>query len=154
MRPSPRNLCSSDPGPDRYRQERRGAGSRGVRADAMVGNDVKVVDEVAESRTDSLLSAVEAARRDASLRLEPRRRALLGQFLTPAPVATFMAGMFECRKAVVHVLDPGAGSGALSAAFAAAMCRRRPCPDAIVLTAYEIDPLLGGYLRKIGEPVE
>ena len=148
MRPSPRNLCSSDPGPDRYRQERRGAGSRGVRADAMVGNDVKVVDEVAESRTDSLLSAVEAARRDASLRLEPRRRALLGQFLTPAPVATFMAGMFECRKAVVHVLDPGAGSGALSAAFAAAMCRRRPCPDAIVLTAYEIDPLLVGYLRK------
>ena len=114
----------------------------------MVGNDVKVVDEVAESRTDSLLSAVEAARRDASLRLEPRRRALLGQFLTPAPVATFMAGMIECRKAVVHVLDPGAGSGALSAAFVAAMCRRRPRPDAIALTAYEIDPLLVGYLRE------
>jgi adenine-specific DNA-methyltransferase len=58
-----------------------------------------------------------------------------------------MAGMFEARKSVLRVLDPGAGIGSLSAAFVAAMCRRPRRPEVIVLTAYEIDPKLIGYLR-------
>jgi adenine-specific DNA-methyltransferase len=72
----------------------------------------------------------------------------MGQFLTPASIATFMAEMFECKKPVVRILDPGAGSGALSAAFVLAMCRRPHPPNAIALTAYEIDPVLIGYLRE------
>ncbi len=96
---------------------------------------------------DSLLASVESTCRDAARRLDPRRRVLLGQFLTPAPVATFMAGMMECRKPVLRVLDPGAGVGSLSAAFVAAMCRRPRRPDAIVLAAYEIDPALVGHLQ-------
>jgi len=109
---------------------------------------MKVLQETTRSDTDFLLSSIEAARRDASLRLDPRRRALMGQFLTPASVATFMAEMFECKKPVVRILDPGAGPGALSAAFVLAMSRRPHPPSAISLTAYEIDPLLVGYLRK------
>ena len=66
----------------------------------------------------------------------------MGQFLTPASVATFMAEMFESKKEVVRVLDPGAGLGSLSAAFVRAMCRKRKRPSAIALTAYEIDPSL------------
>lgn len=99
------------------------------------------------SRADSLLAAVEATRRDAVQRLDPRRRVLMGQFLTPASVAAFMAGMFEGKKPVLHVLDPGAGIGSLSAAFVAAICRRPRRPEAIALTAYEIDPMLLGHLQ-------
>lgn len=109
---------------------------------------MKVLQETTRSDTVFLLSSIEAARRDASLRLDPQRRALMGQFLTPASVATFMAEMFECKKPIVRILDPGAGPGALSAAFVLAMSLRPHPPSAISLTAYEIDPLLVGYLRK------
>ncbi|MBI3393276.1 MAG: Eco57I restriction-modification methylase domain-containing protein [Nitrospirae bacterium] len=99
------------------------------------------------SGADSLLAAVDAIRRDAAQRLDPRRRVLMGQYLTPASVAAFMAGMIQCRKRVIRVLDPGAGVGSLSAALVAAMCRGPRRPDAIALTAYEIDPTLIGHLR-------
>jgi adenine-specific DNA-methyltransferase len=112
---------------------------------ATVGS--KALQNIGTGRADSLVSSVEALRREASLRLEPRRRALMGQFLTPACVASFMAQMIECKKPVIRVLDPGAGVGSLSAALVAAMCRKSIRPDAIALTAYEIDPLLIGYLR-------
>jgi len=109
---------------------------------------MKALQEVTNSSAAPLLLSVEAARKEASLRLDPRRRAQMGQFLTPGSIATFMAGMFECKKSVVRIIDPGAGVGSLSAAFVLAMCRRRQRPNAIALTAYEIDPLLVGYLRK------
>jgi len=108
---------------------------------------MKVLEEITKSGPDSLLSSVEAARADASLRLDPRRRVLMGQFLTSASVATFMARMIECQKPIVRFLDPGAGMGSLSAAFVAEMCRRPLRPDVIALTAYEIDPMLIGYLQ-------
>lgn len=72
----------------------------------------------------------------------------MGQFFTPGAVAMFMAGMFDCRKPVISVLDPGAGIGSLSAAFILAMCQRRRHPAAITLTVYEIDPFLVGYLQE------
>src|SRR3990172_1643007 len=107
----------------------------------MADTQMKALQEITRSDADSLLSSIEAARRDASLRMDPQRRALMGQFLTPASVATFMAEVFECTKPAVRILDPGAGPGALSAAFVLAMCRRPHRPNVIALTAYEIDPL-------------
>jgi adenine-specific DNA-methyltransferase len=71
----------------------------------------------------------------------------MGQFLTPATVAAFMAGMLEGRKPILRVLDPGAGVGSLSAAFVVEMCRRSRRPHAITLTTYEIDPAFIGHLR-------
>jgi adenine-specific DNA-methyltransferase len=59
----------------------------------------------------------------------------------------FMASMIECQKPVLRVLDPGAGVGSLSAALVAAMCRRPRKPNAIFLTAYEVDPALLAQLR-------
>lgn len=97
--------------------------------------------------TDALLEAVEEMRRGVSKHLERSRRALMGQFLTPVPVALFMARMFEAREPVLRVLDPGAGIGSLSAAFVAAMCRRARRPQAIALTAYEVDSKLIGHLE-------
>ncbi|MFH0982424.1 MAG: Eco57I restriction-modification methylase domain-containing protein [Planctomycetota bacterium] len=59
-----------------------------------------------------------------------------------------MADMFDCKKPLVRILDPGAGTGSLSAALVLAMCHRLQRPTAIALTAYEIDPLLVRYLRE------
>jgi adenine-specific DNA-methyltransferase len=115
----------------------------------MIGSpDLKKALLPSEKGPNSLLSAVDEARRDASRRLDPDRRSLLGQFLTPAPVAAFMAGMFDCRGRALRVLDPGAGVGSLSAAFVAEQCRRSQRPDKIILTAYELDPFFLDYLRE------
>ena len=99
------------------------------------------------SNLNPLLAAVDSTRRDAARGLDARRRALMGQFFTPASVAAFMAELIESRNPVLRVLDPGAGVGSLSAAFVAAMCRRRRRPDSIALTAYEVDPMLIGHLQ-------
>lgn len=99
------------------------------------------------SGADSLLATVDARRRLAVRQLDPRRRVVMGQFLTPAPVAEFMAGMVEASKPILHVLDPGAGVGSLSAALVVALCRRTRRPVSIVLTAYEIDRTLIGHLH-------
>jgi len=72
----------------------------------------------------------------------------MGQFLTPSRIATFMAGMFDCRKSEIRILDPGAGTGTLCAALVLALCQRPTRPAMIAVTAYEIDPLFVGYLRE------
>lgn len=109
--------------------------------------DMKALERQQPSGTHSLLAVVDQTRRDVTKRLDPRQRGVMGQFLTPISVAMFMAGMFEARKPVLRVLDPGAGIGCLSAAFVAAIARRSRRPEGIILTAYEIDPNLTGYLR-------
>lgn len=63
----------------------------------------------------------------------------LGQFLTPNPVAEFMASLFEIHRSEVHLLDAGAGAGALSAALIERLCRDPRKPKRISITAYEID---------------
>ncbi len=85
---------------------------------------------------------------EASARLEPRQRALLGQYLTPEPIAVLMAGLLQGQGPVVRILDPGAGTGCLSAAAVFAICGRARRPAAIEVTAYEVDPLLVTYLRQ------
>jgi adenine-specific DNA-methyltransferase len=50
--------------------------------------------------------------------LDDRRRVEFGQVFTPAPVAEFLASMFDIRPDRNRVLDPGAGVGQLAAAFA------------------------------------
>jgi len=97
---------------------------------------------------EKLLLALDDARKDASTRLDPRRRAQMGQFLTPSSIATFMAGMFECDKSTVRILDPGAGAGSLCAALVLTLCEGPRRPASIIVTAYEIDPVLVGYLRQ------
>jgi len=95
---------------------------------------------------DPLLDRVDVARRRASDRLDPARRAELGQFLTPSPIARFMAAMFRARSDV-RLLEAGAGVGSLLAAFVAAACRWQPRPASIAAVAYEIDDALAARLR-------
>jgi len=90
-------------------------------------------------------------------RAEDRRRAVLesfdgtnqadrGQFFTPVPVARIMASIPDLPAAGdLRLLDPGAGSGVLTAAVVDRV--RRDMPDLTVsVTAVEADPALLGPL--------
>ena len=78
--------------------------------------------------TDGLQVATSAASASLAVRTEARRvaetadrsaaqRSALGQFFTPAPIASLLAGMFDPPEGPVRVLDPGAGVGSLTAAL-------------------------------------
>src|ERR1700685_1814931 len=71
---------------------------------------------------------------------DPRsRQEELGQFLTPAPVADFMASMFGPLPATVRLLDAGAGTGALTFALVSRLCKRKDAVRVIEATLYELD---------------
>lgn len=96
----------------------------------------------------SLLDRVELARLAVAKRLDPDRKASLGQFFTPMPVARLMASMFTFTEEHVSLLDPGAGIGSLSAACVAELCTRPHPPKTIHITGYEIEPTLAGPLTE------
>jgi adenine-specific DNA-methyltransferase len=60
-----------------------------------------------------LLDGVDSRRREADLELSPANRAEMGQFLTPAPVARFMASLFSNLSGTIALLDILAGVGLL-----------------------------------------
>ena len=68
------------------------------------------------------------------------RQEELGQFLTPLPVARFMASMFGALPKTVRLLDAGAGAGSLTAAFVFRLCEKHEGVRAIEATLYELDP--------------
>jgi adenine-specific DNA-methyltransferase len=97
---------------------------------------------------DGLLDRIDLIRLDVGRRLEPARRAAMGQFFTPAPIARFMASLSEANGGEVRLLDPGAGVGSLSAAWIARACGLKSGPLSVHLTAYEADPKLAEHLRQ------
>ena len=86
---------------------------------------------------------------------DSKRRANLGQFFTPIGVARFMASMLQVRElpADLRILDPGGGSGVLTAAVVAELCGRpeRSRPAALHATVWEIDARLAGDLDRTFE---
>jgi adenine-specific DNA-methyltransferase len=66
----------------------------------------------------SVVELVDLHRIRVGLSLDPERKAKLGQFLTPSPVAKFMASLFQHKEyRNIRLLDAGAGIGSLIAAF-------------------------------------
>jgi len=97
---------------------------------------------------DELLATVESYRREASEKIMSNRRAALGQFLTPSPIASLMAQMLFVKSEKLRLLDPGAGVGSLTAAVTSALCQRPSPPQEIHAVAYEIDSKLVGDLER------
>ncbi|NKC16705.1 MAG: hypothetical protein GKR94_32285 [Gammaproteobacteria bacterium] len=95
----------------------------------------------------ALADTAEFYRIDAALKLDPRKRSDLGQYMTPVPICRFMASMFSFFPDPMRVLDPGAGVGSLTAALVERVCEEGKPPSALSLICYEIEPLLAGYLR-------
>ena len=90
----------------------------------------------------ALVDQADFLRLDASRRLDPKRQVEMGQFMTPASIARFMASLFEAKPRSIRLLDAGAGVGSLSAAFVAEMCSREHHPEEISVVTYEVDPSL------------
>ncbi len=67
------------------------------------------------------------------------RQSALGQFLTPCHVADLMVSFCQSRFRNIDLLDPGAGDGALTAAFIRRLCEKRQKPLRVRVTAYELD---------------
>ena len=65
-----------------------------------------------------LLDHADALRHEAGPGIARKRKSALGQFMTPAPIARFMASLFpNATLETCRLLDAGAGAGALSCAF-------------------------------------
>jgi len=96
-----------------------------------------------------LLEQIDFYRTDASRKLDADQKSSLGQFMTPAPVANFMASLFNTKKMDnIRLLDPGAGVGSLTAAFVEEFCNRPGKADKIAVYTFEIDSLLFDYLNS------
>ena len=101
------------------------------------------------SHIKNLLHEVDHLRVVASQKQEQQQKGTLGQFLTNAAVSELMAMMFDkVNLSEISLLDAGAGVGSLLAAFVANVCNWRQYPAYIKIVAYEIDPVLIGYLQK------
>ena len=74
--------------------------------------------------------------------LEPGRKTALGQFMTPSPIARFMATLFDDPGRPATLLDAGAGIGSLSIAAVARL------GQSAAIDAWEIDQLLRKHLEQ------
>ena len=97
---------------------------------------------------NGLLSAAEGFRLQATTHLRSKVRSNLGQYFTPLNIADLMASMAPSTSASVKILDPGAGTGILSAALVNKLLSDSILPTQISVTAYEIDPYLHPYLES------
>jgi adenine-specific DNA-methyltransferase len=85
------------------------------------------------------------------------KRKQLGQVFTPAPTAQFMASLLSSATSNCHLLDTGAGLGALSGAFLEECVSKKLKFDSIQLRAFDLDDelhphlhrLLDGYIGKV-----
>lgn len=75
-------------------------------------------------------------------------RSKIGQFLTPAAIAQFMARLFERDVQDVRILDAGAGAGMLFAAVVDALISRNRRPRSIDVVAYENAEAVLPYLEE------
>lgn len=96
-----------------------------------------------------LLDSADQRRTTALASIDAESRAQRGQYFTPRSVARIIAGLFRVPESrSIRVLDPGAGSGILSAALVDRL--RIECPDAEVhIVAVENDPHLYPALSEM-----
>lgn len=98
----------------------------------------------------NILEQAERVRREVAPRTAQAHKSALGQFMTPASIARFMASLFPPSNVrACRLLDPGAGVGALSGAF----LQRWADGDGfgfetVEATAYEIDGELRPHLAR------
>jgi adenine-specific DNA-methyltransferase len=73
---------------------------------------------------------------------------LEGQFFTPNQISVFMAELFDIDRDKITLLDPGAGTGVLSAAFCEKLLSRGK-PISLEMDAFENDPEIIPFLREV-----
>lgn len=76
------------------------------------------------------------------------RKAALGQYMTPGPIAAFMASLFSRNFGAFHLLDAGAGEGSLTCAFLDAFSRAENSFFHGEVSLFECDPDMARKLEK------
>jgi len=95
------------------------------------------------------LDCADRVRRELGPHLDRKRKSELGQFMTPASVARFMAGMFPpATQSFCRLLYAGAGVGALSCAFLDRWQAGGFDFQDVAVSAYEVDEMLCDLLRQ------
>jgi adenine-specific DNA-methyltransferase len=95
-----------------------------------------------------LLDHADDVRRTVASGIAIKRKSQLGQFMTPAPIARFMASLFPpSTLQTCKLLDAGAGVGALTCAFLDRWAAREFCFERMEVEAYEIDQILREHLE-------
>ncbi|MBG6181870.1 Eco57I restriction-modification methylase domain-containing protein [Arthrobacter sp. CAN_A1] len=102
----------------------------------------------------SLIDRAEARRKSALAAMDPSEQAALGQYFTPYQAALIIAGLPRMPEVrTIRVLDPGAGSGMLTAALVDRI--RAMNPDAAIdVIAVEVDEALRSALRETLSDIE
>ncbi|MDD4052448.1 MAG: Eco57I restriction-modification methylase domain-containing protein [candidate division Zixibacteria bacterium] len=75
-------------------------------------------------------------------------RKSLGQYMTPAGVARFMAAQIVSTRETVRLLDPGAGTGILTCALCERLVGKNSKVRKIDAVAYELHPPMALVLHK------
>ena len=91
---------------------------------------------------------IEIARLSHIMETETSHKKDLGQYLTPYPIAKYMASLFPETAEVLNILDPGAGIGTLSCAFLERIISEKWNNPKIKITAYDLDPTIIEFLNK------
>lgn len=103
----------------------------------------------------ALRAIAEEQRLGGAATLNEARRGKLGQFFTPWSIAYFMAGLVNQWRRPLHLLDAGAGTGVLCAAWVAKLCEEVPAGTSAEITAFEVAselvPSLEATLRACEE---
>lgn len=96
-----------------------------------------------------LLEHVDIIRKEIGQQITPKRKAELGQFMTPSVIARFMASLFSpSSHQTARLLDPGAGVGSLSCAFLDRWAASGFSFGRVEVAAYEIDAKLRAHLSR------
>ncbi len=101
--------------------------------------------------TIELSNTLDAIRKSLNGTTSRVERSKIGQFFTPTKIAKFMASLFQQKIQEVRILDPGAGTGVLSASLIEALISKERPPHSIRVVAYEIDTGVIPYLRNTME---
>lgn len=96
-----------------------------------------------------MLEYADTVRKEIGRQISRRRKAELGQFMTPTSVARFMASLFTpSTLRTARLLDAGAGIGSLSGAFLNLWASGSFAFRRVEVVAYELDPHLREHLSR------
>jgi len=98
--------------------------------------------------TAGLLNGLDHVRRSINGSSCRQKRSEIGQFLTPASIARFMASLLSYKGENIRILDPGAGAGVLFAACVDTLTSRDSHVRSIEVVAYENDSAILSVLPE------
>ncbi len=98
-------------------------------------------------KQDGLVEYADSLSKLYSRNNDAQNRKKKGQFFTPSQVSTYMCNLFEINQDTISLLDPGAGTGVLTAAFCARILDYNKTVS-LTIDAYENDTNLLPLLEK------